>query len=816
LKAGAATESDLRALDAGADKFTHNDQILLVRGLAGAALRARMFTLAHEYIAKLADLADYDLDSRLLLFDLALRDRDDAAMTRWVEQIRNIEGPKGVLWRYGEASRIIAAAEANADSASVQRAWELLEEARAHRPSWSKIYLNIARVEELQNRPDRAIEAYQSAVELGEHQPEVVSRLVWLLASRGRFLDADRMVRRLEEDAPVPVEMHRLAAEVFARSRDYEAAVEQAQRYVASRPKEYQSHVWLGQMLRLVGRAEEAEKALREGIRVAPNQADAWVPLVFYLARMGRLDDAREVIDEAKTQLPPDQIDAGLAACYEAVGDVKQAESHHKAAIATRADDAAVWQAAADFYVRRLRWTDAETHLRRARELKPDSGAIARSLAVVLVAKGDNPSWQEGLALVEQNMKGGHAAIDDKRTLAMLLALRGEPKRFKEAIQLLEDLVNSASATPLDRHVLAQLHYAQGDTPKGREQMLFLLAQHPENRMFVTTYLKSLLDRGDVRGAQTWMRRLEELDPTSTSTLNLKSRYLQLQGNPAEAAELLQRKVEEIVLSGENTSMLLDIAKLYERLGETGAAGELYRRFRTMKSEGLLPLSSWLAQQGQIDEAIAVCEEAWDNLPAEEVAIPSALIVRTELASDNQQKLIESRIVGALRQNPNSVPLRLALAWLCDSESRYTESMAIYRDVLRSDPKNIFAMNSLAWLVSQCDGNPNEAMKMIDKAIEQHGPVAELLDTRGMIRVKVGQHAQAIEDLENAAAKSPQPHIVFHLAFAYHQAGQKELARTKFGELKDTEVLSRELHWSERPTLRQLAVALRKPAPKAP
>ena len=136
------------------------------------------------------------------------------------------------------------------------------------------------------------------------------------------------------------------------------------------------------------------------------------------------------------------------------------------------------------------------------------------------------------------------------------------------------------------------------------------------------------------------------------------------------------------------------------------------------------------------------------------------------------------------------------------------QAVALYKQVLQHDPQNLQALNSLAWLVSECQGNPKAALALIDRAFQLHGPSAELLDTRGVILRRLGQLSRAIQDLEEAHANSPKPHIAFHLAQAYQQAGRTNRALEISGTVKDSESTLAQLHWSERASFKHFAAAL--------
>jgi tetratricopeptide (TPR) repeat protein len=807
LDATQATAATLQSLAADAENFSHTERVTLLRLVGRAALQFGHRDLARTLLEKLAATADYDLGSRLLLFELALVGGDDAAMRQWVDQIRAIEGPQGALWRVGEASRLIATPR-DQDSNALGRASVLLEEARSRRPNWGRVYLNIAQLEEARGQPDRAIDAYLQAFALGERRLEALRRLVGLLNSGGRFAEAARVMRQLTSDDRLPVELHNVASVIFLRSGDYEAAVDQARRYAAAQPDDYRGQVWLGQLLGILGRDADAESALRAALRMAPQEIAVWTSLVSYLAQRGKTEQARTVIEEARHNLPAERADLGMAACFEVLGDVERAATHIHSAVSGGAEAQATWRVAGEFYARHNRWNEAETSLRQALSLAPHNADVRRTLAIVLGSRGQYRAWLEAVKLVDANLAERPASREDRRAKAILLSSRESSRNQHQAIALFEGLVDQSFLTAADRHLFARLYFARGDLVKGRALMLDLLAQEPNNTEYLRTYLSALVARGEVREALKWMASLEKLAPAATETVFLKARLLAAQEQTTEAAKLLQQHAAHLVASGQSASRLLEVARQCESIGAGDAAGEIYLRYRTDWPDGALPYAVWLAGQGRHDEAIAACDHAWDNLPADRVAIASVRLIRAMPASDELQRRVESRLVPALEQQPDSGRLRLALAALRDTQTRYSEATALYRAVLDAEPENLMALNNLAWLRTHCERDARGGLALIERAIESYGPSADLLDTRGVILTAMGQAGKAIQDLEEAHALSREPHVTFHLAQAYHVAGQVDRARETLRAVSDTDRLLSQLHATERPGYQKLVAAL--------
>jgi tetratricopeptide (TPR) repeat protein len=93
-------------------------------------------------------------------------------------------------------------------------------------------------------------------------------------------------------------------------------------------------------------------------------------------------------------------------------------------------------------------------------------------------------------------------------------------------------------------------------------------------------------------------------------------------------------------------------------------------------------------------------------------------------------------------------------------------------------------LNNLAWLLSDRPEASKEALQYIDKAIELAGPEGALLDTRGMILVRMGKLNEAITDLELAVEKAPDANHWLHLGYAQHQAKNSTDAQRSWQKAK--------------------------------
>ena len=253
------------------------------------------------------------------------------------------------------------------------------------------------------------------------------------------------------------------------------------------------------------------------------------------------------------------------------------------------------------------------------------------------------------------------------------------------------------------------------------------------------------------------------------------------------------------------------MALVLDSLGETEAAEKLLRRLAAnpKRPEGLLLLARHLALHKRSGEALEVCDRAWGRARDEEVASVSLAVLRTGgSATAEQWAKLAQRIRAALKQKSDSVGLLLPLAELADVAGRYEEAIELYRRVLDVRPDNVAALNNLSYLLSLKEAKHEQALKLVDVVLAAVGPVAEVLDTRGLIYLHAGRMDKAAADFLAALRQDPAGPKYFHLARAQHAAGERLAARKTMARARDRGLKEELLHPLERAAYRSLVSEL--------
>jgi tetratricopeptide (TPR) repeat protein len=800
-------EAEMVKLEQGAESFAPADRLRLLTGLAAMHQRAGHSAPAKRLWTLLAIEQPGKTGPRQALFELALQASDVPAMEEQVQELRRIEGEDGLFYRFDRVRLTIQQARAKSGTVpSLAEARQLLATVVARRPNWSEVARTEAELDDLENKADSAIKNYLRAIELGDRSWLAFRRAVGLLFERGRFEEADQLMRKLEAQTPLSNDLLRVGSELAMLSGNYGRALELARKAVTADPKDYRNQMLLGQICGISaqhaeaagrrGEAEtlraEAEQVLRQAVALAGDRPGTWLALVQFLAATN-LKKAEVVVEQVQQAPLGEQRSSTLARCYELIGRRDQAGAMYLAAVEAKPDDPVALRDLARYQILSGQIRDAEPTLLKLIENKsttPEAAARLRGvLAIILATAGDHQRALQELDKMGLPEAGGEtprptSGVDDAeviRAKAKVLALMKTRAQWRKAIELLDILVVRNVATAEDRFLIAQLAEKTDDWRRARGEMERLLTLHEKNPTYLVHHIRSLLRHGDVDEARVWLGKLEQVQLVAPTTIEIKARVLAAQGRGADAVSLLKE------YAGKAPDQVGGVARLLEEVGQAAAAEELYRTFvsQSKKPEDMLVLAQYYARQDRLNEALDLCEQAWKKCPPEVVSTPTvtALFSATHV-DDEQYRRVVHLLEGAIQANPDQSSFVFDLANLHMHQGHYREAEPLYRRIAERVKTSGSPLNNLALVLVVQGGHDAEALDLINHAISLDGENPSYLDTRGQAYLALGRTVDAIKDLEEATALAPSGEKYFHLAQAYGKAQKPDEARKALQKAK--------------------------------
>ena len=215
------------------------------------------------------------------------------------------------------------------------------------------------------------------------------------------------------------------------------------------------------------------------------------------------------------------------------------------------------------------------------------------------------------------------------------------------------------------------------------------------------------------------------------------------------------------------------------------------------------------ARQQRFKEALDLCARAWEVCTPEVAARMSMAVLRTGVRDREQMARVERWLQAAIQKSDKpSADLLLCFADLMDLQGKYSDAEATYRRLLSREPDNATALNNLAWLLAARGAEGDEALKLVNRAIETSGAQPAFLDTRAFVQLALQNPGGAREDLEKAARATPSAAHYFHLARTHSLAQDPASATAALNRAKAAGLDPDQLHPLERPTYQKLLEAL--------
>lgn len=798
-------ERKLEGLAADTDKFTPAQKRALLRGLAelGDTVPG---SLSAQLWDRVAALQPHDLGAQLIRYDMALRANDEAKLELVQKEIRRIDGETGSSTRLAQAVFQIWRAQTKKELDGLDDASRLLDGLERERPTWARVAFAQALVHDLRGDFRAALVKYQKAVEYGESGPAALRRLMELLRAAGKFDEAAVILQKLPKTSVADGDVQRIAAEVSLRTNNPSQAEAYADKAVAQTSTDPADYIWQGQIYFSTGAKTKAEAAFRKSTALRPESPDGWLVLIQYLALTSRREEAEKVLEEAKEKVSKVERSWFLGSAYALVGKGDKATEAFKQARAERSTDLRTVRTEAEFLFQSGQLADAREAFKRVIGLQsatPEDKEFARQmLGICLAADRDYTTSRralEELGLVEGDRLRpltGNETASERRSKIVVLALQRDRASRLEAIRLLEA---DRDISPSDQFLLAQLYQAVGNRTQVRVVMSGLLRKNDRAAVYVRYYAGWLLRVGDHQEAETWVKRLTELQPDALTTAELRARLAVARGNKAAASAILLPRADA------PDAPVLGIAQVCENLKLYDDAEKLYKRVvdkvKDKQPQAPLLLAAYYGRQDRTAEALAICEEVRKVAPAAVVG-RAAVGVLYEASAPRAEdvKHVADWLNEATQKATGETKAVLVqlLASVRNLQGDYEASMSLYRDALAADSRDVLSMNNLAFLISSKEGKHDEALQLLARARQITGPVPVLLDTEALVLLNKKDLNGARQLLETVVAEAPSGSAFFHLAQVELAAGRKLEARRAWQQAEELKVKAADLHPLER------------------
>ncbi len=241
----------------------------------------------------------------------------------------------------------------------------------------------------------------------------------------------------------------------------------------------------------------------------------------------------------------------------------------------------------------------------------------------------------------------------------------------------------------------------------------------------------------------------------------------------ARLAEYLLPENDLVALTvGETLHTLMRYESARATLGQIGADELLYL-------DAQLQIARSLSEVEKVDEASDVLVSLLsEHMDKSEI---HAELGRVYLIADKWQHAVDAFDNSfAQYADPADIPWysHFNLGIALERSDNWDRAENVFHDALEKYPEHPGVLNYLGYSWIDMGKNLDEAMSMVERAVEQEPWNGYYIDSLGWAHYRLGNYMEAVKHLESAMQYSPgEPVIADHLGDTYWKIGREELAR---------------------------------------
>jgi len=583
---------------------------------------------------------------------------------------------------------------------------------------------------------------------------------------------------------------HLMRSTLAARRGDLKKATDEIQAATKLNPDSAAIHAQAAEMLLLLGRTDQAEAAARRSQQLEPDHPQT----LRFLA--DRATERLRSADPDDVALHEDALELLLR--LKELGHADADVLHAIRAI-------------------RLRLGDLEGALDAARELvemRPgDKRAVSQliglyleqsreveALDTVLLYVSKHPNDAELLGFAQEladklsawdrvnEVLSAEPGLSTSNTVAQRLWALAYLE-LDDTDRAVEAFERALVAQPDDlglRYDAARVYREVGRRADAASLLHELAKDSPSDRRVFLMLGETLADQGVIDGAQNaFVAALRLFSTEGDNAIQIRDAIrrrmilLYLSNDQAAPARDLHAELEQ----GDSADTYELAARIALGVEDWSAARSAIKRLRETADPGVAALldTELLLRTGKPSKALGRAREAIDALgPFTRVRIAEIQLEMDHLADG------EALLAGWVESEPNSADAHYYMGSYLFRTNGLARAEPSLRKVLEIDPSHSAALNFLGYSLAEEGERQDEALELVQLALELDPWNGAYLDSLGWVYFRMGRFDDAREPLEAAARELPADAVVLeHLGDLYEKLGEAALALSAWGQALD-------------------------------
>jgi tetratricopeptide (TPR) repeat protein len=678
-------------------------------------------------------------------------------------------------------------------------------------PEYLDAKVKLARIYTIVGTEEYIGNAESLLKEVFAKQPDHVEAILidaTINSRRGDKNQAIAKLRKVIERDPGQREAYSLLSVIQASQGNEDSAISTLKDGIQKNNDAVGLRMMLAQMLVKNSRdVAEAENQLKKIVEIEPDNFNFRIALASFYSTSNQVDKAEAVLRQA---IVDDEEDAkrylALVELLAGRKSAKAAEDELLAAINKKPDLYDLRFALVKFY-QQLQLTDkaieALNYISDKQDFEPEGIKAKVQLADIYLARGDISKAQSLINDVLEEKPNDPSALlvsgkiafqkqDDQTVInALRTVLKDEPKNSEASL------------------LLAQAHERNNETELAKETLMRALEADPLNPKNHLNYANYQAGKNDMKGAEQTLDKALAYFKADYDLMDGKLKFAAFNKNESAVKELLDQmklafpnKEEVFMHRGQYFASKKQYPQALEEF-ETALKNSVsvYKPLEAViqtllimnqEQKAIDKLQARLA--GNADDAIAnqfmgqIYFGRKDYTKALEYfakamkqavwEVPYASAASVYMITNNVPSAL-SVLESGVAKVANPIGLQMQMAAIYENQKAYDKAMAIYEQVLQSNPANQVVINNLATLLVDFKTDAASAKRALElvAGIAKNKQSA-FMDTVGWVNLKNNNAAKAVSILEEVIRMAPNAGIFqYHLGMAYHAAGDMANAK---------------------------------------
>ncbi len=718
---------------------------------------------------------DIPIKRQLLLFEQVINDPEKTQ--RLIDQIKSLEGENGWQWRYEQAKALFLDDDFKNNYPKII---SLLQENILANPIDQASRMLLARTYDKAGQLQLAISTYRDALNRSPGDLRIIMSTVEALFKARKYNQAEQLLNRASQEKLQSAQLQKLRLRSLLRRGKLDSASDILQDLLNSDPNNQNAQLSLALLKMQQNKFGESEKLLAHLKTQEPDSLAVIALQIQLYLRQDKPEQALEVCHEMTGNINNASAHILSARTYATLRQSDKAQEELDLAISLEPDNVEVWIARSDFNRSIGQTNKAAEDVKHALSMAPDNLQIQKRAVSLFLMSKQPDMIREGNTFLDEALKSNPDDVELQLFKANSLLIEGTTSAIESAKQILQKITEKEPEFSKAWLMLGELMLKEGQPSKAMDVALRGLTYRNNDKSLMLLKARAEAIRSPVLAIPT-LKELCELDPNDTDAAMLLAGSYMAMGEPQKAVNILKQQLltcEPSVIRGCRIALAVALYK-------AGSKSESQEEFNALAESDPNDPSPLLAQTQLLSE-----ERLWSELNLKVAdwyqKFPNSnhapVVIARDLSlidSNEARQTAENILRLVLKNDPSSTEAMSVLAILLEMTGRHDEAVELYRRLIELEPKNLIAINNLAWILSEEKGQYQQALELAQKGLKLAPNYIDLIETRGVVFYRMGDLTRAIEDLTRCVELYPsstKQYVAasFHLARALDKIGRKD------------------------------------------